>query len=109
MKRGTHSIREMTRELHDALGRDEWPSPAACIDFGIASEAHYGALQHAVLDEGVSPKQLDAALGKGDALQALVSPRNPYPRLSPRNGVKSAGMRFQGRTPSVASTVRSLC
>jgi hypothetical protein len=48
------------------------------IDFGIESERHYGALQHAVCEDEVSPEQLDRALGNGAALTALIRPENPY-------------------------------
>jgi hypothetical protein len=78
MKAKQTDVRKLVRDLYEALKRDEWPTPATCIDFGIASQAHYGALQYAVVNEGVTLEQLDAALGKGAALQALISPRNPY-------------------------------
>src|SRR4051812_34717513 len=71
-------IRPLTRALYEALLLDVWPSPATCMDFGITSEAHLGALQWAVKEDGVTMEQLDAALGKGPALQALISPTNPY-------------------------------
>ena len=60
-----------------SLVLDVWPSPAQVIDFGIASEAHYAALQYAVGGD-VTPEQLDEALGKGPALTALIRPGNPY-------------------------------
>lgn len=71
-------VRPLTRELVEALMMDAWPSPAACIDFGITSPEHLGALQFAVKAGGVTPAQLDAALGNGAALQALIGPQNPY-------------------------------
>ena len=71
-------IREMTRNLVLALKLDIWPSRATCADFGIQSEAHLGALQFAVLQDGVTEEQLDAALGKGAEIQKLISPKNPY-------------------------------
>ena len=55
-----------------------WPSPATCLDFGIRSDAHLGALQYAVVADGVTAEQLDEAMGRGDKLQTLISPRNPY-------------------------------
>ena len=73
-----NQIRPLTHDLYNALLLDVWPTRAACIDFGILSEAHYGALQFAVNQEEVTVEQLHAALGKGAALQALISPRNPY-------------------------------
>ena len=77
-------IRPVTRAVYEALRRDEWPSPAGCIDFGIRSEAHLGALQYAVINDGVSVEQLDEALGNGPALQALISPKNPYRNVTIR-------------------------
>ena len=55
-----------------------WPSRAVCVDFGIASPAHLGALQYAVNYDGVTLEQLDVALGKGAEIQKLISPENPY-------------------------------
>ncbi len=77
-QKGKDITRELTRELHEALRRDEWPSRAACVDFGIRSPEHLGALRYAVIADGVTAEQLVAALGNGPALQALISPRNPY-------------------------------
>ena len=57
---------------------DVWPTPAAARDFGVASRAHYAALREAVKARGVTPEQLDRALGNGPALTALVGPDNPY-------------------------------
>ena len=71
-------IRPLTRALYEALKWDVWPSRATCIDFGITSPAHLGALQYAVNSDGVTVEQLDRALGSGPALQALIGPRNPY-------------------------------
>src|SRR5947209_19891436 len=71
-------ISPVTLGLIEALRRDEWPSNAACIDFGIATSAHLGALQYAVVTDGVTAEQLDAALGKGPEIKELVGPENPY-------------------------------
>jgi hypothetical protein len=71
-------IRSLTRDLIEALLRDEWPSNAACVDFGILSPAHLGALQYAVIQDGVTAEKLDAALGKGAELQKLIGPGNRY-------------------------------
>ena len=73
-------VREVTKQFYRALIEDEWPSPAACVDFGIRSDRHLGALQHAVICDAVTLEQLDAALGNGPALQAFVSTTNPYRR-----------------------------
>src|SRR4051794_33303385 len=71
-------IQEVTLALIVALRRDEWPSNAACVDFGIKTSAHLGALQYAVISDGVTAEELDAALGKGVEIQKLISRRNPY-------------------------------
>jgi hypothetical protein len=68
----------MTQNLILALELDIWPSPAACVDFGIKTDLHLGALQFAVRVDGVSEEQLDAALGSGPDIQKLISDRNPY-------------------------------
>ena len=39
---------DMAMRLFECLVRDEWPSPAITVDYGIASPEHFGALQHAV-------------------------------------------------------------
>jgi hypothetical protein len=72
------SIRPLTHQLWDALRSDTWPSPGTCLDFGIQSAAHFGALQHAVKYGEVTKIDLDKALGNGPALQALIRPTNPY-------------------------------
>ena len=71
-------VRPVTREVYEALILDIWPSPAGIVDFGLESPAHLGALQHAIRYDDVTIEQLDAALGNGEALQALVSKTNPY-------------------------------
>jgi hypothetical protein len=78
MNMKNNTVREVTRGLIKALKRDEWPSNAACVDFGIKTSAHLGALQYAVISDGVTAVQLDEALGKGAEIQKLVSPQNPY-------------------------------
>ncbi len=71
-------IRPVTEAVYLALLLDVWPSPAGVQDFGLATADHLGALQWAVKADGVTKEQLDQALGKGPALQALISPNNPY-------------------------------
>lgn len=68
----------MTHKLYLALVLDAWPSSATCIDFGIDTDSHLGALRYAILDDGVTEEQLDAALGKGPEIQKLISETNPY-------------------------------
>lgn len=74
----TSTIRDNTRDLYRSLRFDEWPSQATIVDFGIASTAHLGALQYAVIHDEVTLEELDGALGNGLAIQALISERNPY-------------------------------
>ena len=71
-------IRPLTERLIEALILDTWPSAATCMDFGIESTDHLGALQYAYREDGVTPEQFDAALGKGAELQKLISETNPY-------------------------------
>ena len=78
METKQREVREMARKLYMALILDVWPSPSTCMDFGIASQAHLGALQFAVREDDVTEEQLDAALGKGAEIQKLISPENPY-------------------------------
>ncbi len=74
----TEGIRPVTEAVYQALLLDVWPSPAGVQDFGLATADHLGALQWAVKEDGVTREQLDEALGNGPALQALISPTNPY-------------------------------
>ena len=61
-------VRPVTNETMIALMFDAWPGPAAVVDFGIASDAHYAALQAAVRSERVDIHRLDALLGDGPGL-----------------------------------------
>jgi hypothetical protein len=65
-------IRNTTRNLVEALWADEWPRRAAVVDFGLESQAHYEALYYGVRDGQITPGQLDAAPGRGEALTALA-------------------------------------
>lgn len=71
--------RSMAERLVDCLMRDQWPSAATIIDFGIDSPQHLGALQHAVV-VGITAYDLDRVLGDGPAITALTRgvPRQPY-------------------------------
>jgi len=70
---------DMATRLFECLVRDEWPSPAITVDYGIASPEHLGALQHAVR-AGIRPYELDRVMGDGPAITQLVRgvPRQPY-------------------------------
>jgi hypothetical protein len=72
------TVRPVTQNVYECLLLDVWPTPSGVIDFGIESEDHYGALQHAVCVDDVTPEELDRALGNGAALTALIRPDNPY-------------------------------
>ena len=69
----------MAEALVDSLMLDEWPSPAAVVDFGIDSTEHLGALQYAVR-AGVTAYDLDRVMGDGAAITRLVRsvPDQPY-------------------------------
>lgn len=71
-------LRPLAEEVYRCLVLDVWPGPAAVVDFGLATDEHYGALQDAVLNHGVMPEQLDDAMGDGAALTALIRPGSPY-------------------------------
>jgi hypothetical protein len=70
--------RTVPRDVHQTMILDEWPSEAGVVDFGLASQDHYAALQYAVRYDDVTVEQLDEALGSGRRIQALISERNPY-------------------------------
>lgn len=72
------TIRPLTESLIEALILDTWPSVATCMDFGIESSDHLGALKYAYREDGITPEQFDAALGKGADIQRLISETNPY-------------------------------
>lgn len=73
-------IRPLAQHCYDAVMMDTWPRPAALVDFGIDSDQHLGALQHAARN-GATPQDFDDALGDGSKLNELVErfPGNPYP------------------------------
>ncbi len=75
-------VRPVTQQLYLALILDSWPSPAAVVDFGIDSERHYAALQHAVMQHGVTAGELDNAACNGPALTALIRPDSPFHGLT---------------------------
>lgn len=75
-------VRPVTDETMIALMFDAWPGNAAVTDFGIASDAHYAALQTAVRSGKVDIRRLDALLGDGpgltEACGGKVKFRTPY-------------------------------
>jgi hypothetical protein len=75
-------VRSVARQLFQDLVSDVWPSPAAVVDFGIASGRHYAALRDAVMQRGVTVEELDDAACDGPALTALMRPESPYHGLT---------------------------
>ena len=67
------AVREMTTRLHDALMLDMGIGAAAAVDFGIgfSGSQNHSALQRAVR-AGATAEELDAVLGDGKAISALV-------------------------------------
>ncbi|MBX0330019.1 hypothetical protein K2Z83_20330 [Oscillochloris sp. ZM17-4] len=67
-------IRPSTRRLLDALILDIWPPHAALVDFGIAGDDQYRALQIAVRqgETQATLRELDAMLGDGAKITAWV-------------------------------------
>lgn len=67
----TMFVRPVTERAYMALMLDVPLSPAAMTDFGASTTEHYAALQAAVR-AGATRNDLDAALGSGRELTALV-------------------------------------
>src|SRR5213594_2651244 len=74
------SVRPTTRTLVTSILIDAWPSHAAVVDFGIDSQKHYEALYFPIREAEIMPEALDAALGDGPKLTALVrdAASNPH-------------------------------
>lgn len=68
-----NTMREMTARAYEALMLDLPLSPAARVDFGVESDAHYVALQRGVRSGRITLEALDSALGDGKALTALCA------------------------------------
>ena len=67
----TMFVRPVTERAYMALMLDVPLSPAAMTDFGASTTEHYAALQ-ATVRAGATRNDLDAALGSGHELTALV-------------------------------------
>lgn len=66
-------LRPVTERVFKAMMMDVWPdSPAALVDFGLDTDAHYAALSRRVRSGAITAEQLDAACGNGPALTKLV-------------------------------------
>lgn len=74
------SVRPTTRHLVTSILFDAWPSHASAVDFGIDSQKHYEALYFPIREGEITPETLDAALGDGQKLTALVreAASNPH-------------------------------
>jgi hypothetical protein len=66
-------IRPVTKHLWDAIWFDSYPAPAAYVDFGIDTDDHFLALYNAVRAGDIDHEQLDAVLGDGAKITALVN------------------------------------
>ena len=74
------AARPTTRHLVSSILHDAWPNHAAAVDFGIDSQKHYEALYFPIREGEITPETLDAALGDGQKLTALVreAASNPH-------------------------------
>jgi len=74
------AARPTTRHLVTSILFDAWPNEAAAVDFGIDSHKHYQALYFPIREGEITPETLDAALGDGPKLTALVreAASNPH-------------------------------
>jgi hypothetical protein len=74
------SVRPTTRHLVTSILLDSWPSHATVVDFGIDSQKHYEALYYPIRQSEIMPLALDAALGDGPKLTAMVrdAASNPH-------------------------------
>jgi hypothetical protein len=96
--RSPPAIRDTTRDLIQAILFDTWPHSEAIADFGLTSQAHYEALYYPVRNREITAQALDAALGKGDELTALVrsAPSNPHRDIAFRTARDELMTPFQG-------------
>jgi hypothetical protein len=69
----TKYIRPVTQGLVETILLGTELTPGAIVDFGIDTPDHYQALSRAVLSGRIDGVQLDAALGDGVKLTALVN------------------------------------
>lgn len=77
------ALKDTTRNLIEAIWADEWPRYGAIVDFGLRSQAHFEAIYYGVRDGQITPEELDAALGQGEALTALARSA----RSNPHRGI----------------------
>jgi hypothetical protein len=77
------SARTETRHLITSVLLDQWPNNSCAAAFGVHSHQHYESLYFPIRNQELTPKQLDAAIGDGLALTALVrdAPSNPHKEI----------------------------
>lgn len=76
-------VKPATRDLVNAIIRDEWPRPYTMVDFGLATQEHYEAAYYAIRSGEVSPAELDEAICSGPRLTELLAsaPSNPHKEI----------------------------
>jgi hypothetical protein len=68
-----NQVRDETRQLILSVLLDfHWPVPIACEAFGIKTVKQYEALRKPLREAEIMPTELDAALGDGAKITALV-------------------------------------
>lgn len=72
IKDGLASIKPVTAKMFFSVCLDQWPSPAACVDFGVDSQSHYEALYYPIRAGEISEIELDKVLGNGPEITKLV-------------------------------------
>jgi hypothetical protein len=87
-------VRWTTAEVYCCLKFEGWPSKAGVAAFGIDSTEHLKALQYAVREQGVTPEQLDEALGDGTPLTALIQSPNQFHGVKFETTLDRAGLRI---------------
>lgn len=55
-----------------AVMLDNWPSPAAVVDFGITDQLHYEALYYPIRNGEITADKLFAVVGNGEGITKLV-------------------------------------
>jgi hypothetical protein len=70
----------VTQSLLRTIFKGDELTEAAKVDFGIDSPAHFFALRNAVLSGEVDAPRLDAILGDGKELTAMVNRLNCNPQ-----------------------------
>ena len=77
-------MRESTRNLFRTIPLDELPSQSTVIDFGMETANHLGALQFAVIRDGVTLKKLDEVHGERPGIQGLIGSGKYYGHVRSR-------------------------